>query len=730
MKWIVACICTLLYSVSFGQHNFQVLIEDAETKEPLIGATARLEGTSKGGVTAIDGKLTITEISAGSYVMVFSYLGYTSRRDTVDFPNSLPQPYVVQLQSAVEEMESIVVSATRSTRTIEDIPTRVEAITLEELGEKSMMNSSNISMVLRESTGIQIQQTSAISGNQSLRIQGLDGRYTQLLKDGFPLFGGFSGGLSIMQIPPLDLYQVEVIKGSASTLYGGGAIAGLVNLVSKRPVLDKPELSIMYTQTHVGGSTGNVFASKREEKLGYTVYVSAYNQELYDPNSDDFTDIPEVQSISVNPKLFWYPNKKTILWFGLNSSFEDRLGGDVQVINSKADSTHTFTERNESRRANSQFSLEKQIGSNRFFNLRNSVSYFNRGVDIPDYSFGGEQLSTYSEANYSIAGERSEWIMGMNFISDRFTEETFQFGPLRNYELLTAGSFLQHTYNVNDKYTLESGFRSDYNFEHGVFLLPRVSVLYNLNHHWSFRAGGGMGYKLPTIFIEDAEVRSFRNINPVDVSSIVPENSLGGNFDFNFKTILGDKVSFSYNQLFFYTRLDNSLLLMPNTVGRYDISNADGLVDTRGLESNIKFGMGDFRLFLQYAFIDARLNYNNINDQKPLTPKHNAGGVLMYEQENKWRIGYESYYVGQQIRSDFSKTRDYWMMGFLVQRQIGKIGVFVNFENFLDARQSRYQDMVLPPHSDPTFTEVWAPTDGFVGSIGIIWKPFSNEEDE
>ena len=109
--------------------------------------------------------------------------------------------------------------ATRSTRTIKNIPTRVEFINAEELEEKAIMNAANISLVLRESTGIQIQQTSLSSGNSSIRIQGLDGRYTQLLKDGFPLYGGFSGGLSIMQIPPLDLAQFEIIKGSSSTLY-------------------------------------------------------------------------------------------------------------------------------------------------------------------------------------------------------------------------------------------------------------------------------------------------------------------------------------------------------------------------------------------------------------------------------------------------------------------------------------------------------------------------------
>jgi outer membrane receptor for ferrienterochelin and colicins len=161
--------------------------------------------------------------------------------------------FTFSLESASQEIDAVTIKATRSTRTITNIPTRIEFIGGEELEEKAIMNAPNISMVLRESTGIQIQQTSLSSGNRSIRIQGLDGRYTQLLKDGFPLYGGFSGGLSIMQIPPLDLAQFEIIKGSSSTLYGGGAIAGLVNMVSKRPT-EEPDLNILLSQTHTGGS--------------------------------------------------------------------------------------------------------------------------------------------------------------------------------------------------------------------------------------------------------------------------------------------------------------------------------------------------------------------------------------------------------------------------------------------------------------------------------------------
>src|ERR1700744_913759 len=112
---------------------------------------------------------------------------------------------------------------------------KVEVIGSEDMREENTIKPANIASILGDVSGVQIQQSSAVSGNTNVRIQGLNGQYTQILRDGMPLYDGFSGGFGILQIPPLDLKQVELIKGSASTLYGGGAIAGLINLISKRP---------------------------------------------------------------------------------------------------------------------------------------------------------------------------------------------------------------------------------------------------------------------------------------------------------------------------------------------------------------------------------------------------------------------------------------------------------------------------------------------------------------
>ncbi|MFT6437981.1 MAG: iron complex outermembrane receptor protein [Candidatus Azotimanducaceae bacterium] len=113
-----------------------------------------------------------------------------------------------------DAMEEVIVTSARNHRTLDDIPLRVQILGAEELREKANMKPGDIRMLLNESTGIQVQQTSAKSFNSSVRIQGLDARYTQLLRDGLPIYAGFSGSLSLLQIAPLDLKQVEVVKGA------------------------------------------------------------------------------------------------------------------------------------------------------------------------------------------------------------------------------------------------------------------------------------------------------------------------------------------------------------------------------------------------------------------------------------------------------------------------------------------------------------------------------------
>ena len=112
---------------------------------------------------------------------------------------------------------------------------RVEVLEREEIEEKMLMTPGDIVMMLNEMGGMRVQATSPSLGAASVRIQGMRGRYTRFLSDGLPLFGEQVGSLGLLQIPPVDLGQVEVIKGVASALYGAGAMGGVVNLISRRP---------------------------------------------------------------------------------------------------------------------------------------------------------------------------------------------------------------------------------------------------------------------------------------------------------------------------------------------------------------------------------------------------------------------------------------------------------------------------------------------------------------
>lgn len=137
-----------------------------------------------------------------------------------------------------EELEEIIVQATRSRRRVQDEPMRVEVLSHEEIEEKLLMRPGNISMMLNETGGLRVQVTSPALGSANVRIHGMRGRYTQLLADGLPLYGGQASSLGLLQVPPSDLGQVEIIKGASSALYGGQALGGVINLVSKRPEAD------------------------------------------------------------------------------------------------------------------------------------------------------------------------------------------------------------------------------------------------------------------------------------------------------------------------------------------------------------------------------------------------------------------------------------------------------------------------------------------------------------
>ncbi|GEO12251.1 TonB-dependent receptor [Segetibacter aerophilus] len=713
MKYLVPlCIVLFAFTSIHAQNTIKLLINKKEDKTPLVGATATIVSLHKTAIADSTGVALFSNVPEGHYLIKISYVGLEEQQVAVEVPQSDTAVLEILLEEAEENEEEVIVTSTRSSRTINDIPTRVETISGEELTEKGNMKPGDIRMLLNESTGIQTQQTSATSYNSSIRIQGLDGRYTQVLRDGFPLYAGFSGGLSLMQVAPLDLKQIEVIKGSSSTLYGGGAIAGLVNLISKTPVA-KRELSFLANGTSAGGLDLSAFYSQRFNKVGVTVFGSRNTARAYDPADIGLTAIPQFKRYTISPTLFIY-SEKTSANVGFSYITEDRLGGSTDYI--KKGSPGYF-EKNNTDRFTAKAQLTHWLNDKAHFNFKNSYSRFDRSIQIPTYAFKGLQQTTFSEATYNLDGEKSDWVIGANYLTDNFKESRQNNNVLRDYHYNTAGAFIQNTWSPTARFTLETGLRGDYVKQFGFELLPRISARLKVTPALTARLGGGLGYKTPTAFNEEAEKTQFQKILPLDESAAQNERSAGGNFDINYRAKVGE-VGVAVNQLFFYTRLNRPLVLS-GISGNYQFVNAMGNIDTKGMETNVRFTYDDFKLFVGYTDADVKSHFNSVESWFPLTAKHRLNNVLMYEQEGKLKVGAEAYFFSPQQLSDGSIGQTYWLFGLMAEKTWKSFSVFVNFENLFDTRQTKFDTIYIGSINNPTFRDIYAPVDGFVINGGF-----------
>ena len=718
----------------FSQNNLPLVIMDSLTNETLPGAIVHLEGTKISSLSDKDGKCTLLAIPKGEYNIIVSFYGYKKAIIPVSIPTDKTIIVSMILEEA-QEIDEIYIEATRANRSVSNLPTRTEVLT-EEIDEAASMEPSKISHLITHSTGIQVQTTSVSSNGAVVRVQGLNGRYTQLLKDGFPLYGGFSGSLDVMQIPPLDLRQVEYIKGSASTLYGGGAIGGLINLISKRP--QQEETLLHLNMSHIGAKDFNSFVSKKFGKFGFTNLASLHLHNPYDADKDGYSDLPEVQKFNFNPKLFFYPTKRAELYLGGMITNESRMGGDIKLINGTIpDSSNFYFDQQKSIRYTSQVQFKYTLAERNTLTIKNSVSSFKRSIQIRQNAsgnfsrFSGEQLNSFSEANYNLTQKNHILNAGLNVYTDRFEEEVLDTNQLRNQEFFTIGGYVNSLWDISKMFSVESGIRLDNvkgkslvgKNDGEFFFLPRISALFKASKSISIRLGGGMGYRMPTIFNEDSEPYGYDKIQAIDLTNVKAERSYGANADFKYQSTFGSEhVLFTFNQMFFYNLITDPILLNADINGELFYTNTGEFMHTQGFESQIKLTVWKFTWFFGYTYTDASIENGATGTNLILTPKHSIKGDLLFVEDEKWRIGWDYEFKSEQLLSSGLKSKSLFTTGIIVERTIDNFVIFLNAENFTDTRQTRYSSLISGPNNTPQFTDVWAPLDGFFFNAGLKIK--------
>ncbi|MGE5108801.1 MAG: TonB-dependent receptor domain-containing protein [Sphingobacteriales bacterium] len=713
-------IIPVLFFIHFStiaQHSFKAIVKDSATNENLPGVSVIMNKGKRNGITNNEGKIILKNISEHSATFNFSHIGYDETSLFFDFSSLTDTSayIIIYLIKKQKDLEEVIVSSSRTESRIENLPTKVEVLGAEEVTEEGGIKPGTIVSLLGDVAGIQTQQTSASSAITDLRIQGLQGKYTQILRDGLPLFGGYSGGLSIMQIPPADIKQVEIIKGASSTLYGGGAIAGLINLISKTPSIGKFEESFLLNQTTLNETNANLWLSSRNKNAGFTFYTGGTYQKAKDVNKDGYSDLPDIKSLFIHPRLFIYPNSRQTLSIGYNAVFEEREGGYMNALGNKTSSF--YFNKNKTSRHTIETEWDNKINNKERITVKGNATFFNRQVSTNVFGMNANQAQVFSEASYVNKSRYNDVVAGINFYADNFKKKLPDSTQISNYFRNTAGFFLQDDWRIHPKFTVQAGIRWDYQKQSGNFILPRLSFLYRINPFLTTRLGGGLGYKLPTVFSNEIDERDYPNLLPL-ASSVVSEKSTGFNWDINFKKKIGE-TDFTINQSFFLTNIDKPIITSVDANNNISFNNASKPLKTKGFETYIQAKHNEWEVYLGYVYTYAKKLYDNQNPYLSLSARNKFATVVSKEFSEHLRAGVEAAYTGKQFLDNGSMTTGYLFAASMVRYDIHHFTFVLNCENLFDYRQTRKEAIVSGPPTNPIFRQLWAPIDGRVVNLSM-----------
>ena len=716
------------FQISHSQNVIKVNVQDSLSKETLIGVTVQLKSTTNATATDVNGQATLGKILTGKQTLVFSFVGYHKKEIMYDFPLKNPDEIqTVLLASEAEALEEVIVSATRTNSRIEDLPMKVEVLGIEDMEEESSIKPASIASILGDLSVIHIQQTSAVNASSAIRMQGLDGKYTQLLRDGLPLYEGFSGSFGVLQIPPLDLKQVEIIKGSTSTLYGGGAIAGMINLVSKTPTEER-NLSVTLNQSTLKETNLNGYFAQKFGKFGITTFVGLTQQKPIDVNGDGFSDLPEIKHLMIHPKFFYDYSDKLKFNLGFSYLTETRAGGDMIALTQAATAQNPYFQRNDNQRFTIDFQEVYSFSKDHRLTLKSTGSYFERKLSQRNFGFGGNQFSSYVELSDFLKTNKMEWVFGYNKTREQFTKSLPDSTKIQDFDYKTLGFFIQNGWHITDKWLVETGIRADFHNVFGNFFLPRIAFLYKPSKSFSIRLSSGAGYKTPNIFTSQSVSGNLRNLLPV-TSDLKSEHSIGVNFDLNYNFNIGEHITATLNQAFYYTNIRDPLILKDNNNGFSSLTNALSKVNSVGTDTYIRFQYEHLELYLGYNHTISKRTGDGADVYLAFGPQDKFSSTLAYEIPDKWRFGIENSWIGNQyatIGNDLNNLRkvpNYWFWAGMIERKFGtKISLVLNSENIFNFKQSKTESLYTGTVQNPNFVNLWGPIDGRITNLALRVK--------
>ena len=644
----------------------------------LPAATVQVLGTSVGTSANARGNFVIKNIPAGENTIEVRLLGYQPHTQKVHIEAGRAVTVNVVLQERNFDLNEIVVTGTRTAKRKTDSPVIVNLIDSEDLDQ---VVATNLSDGLRFQPGLRVETDCQTCNYTQLRMNGLQGGYSQILINGRPIFSPLTGLYGMEQIPVNMIERIEVVRGGVSALYGSSAIGGTVNVITKIP--EQNEYSLTHTYQRIDGAandnllTGNATVINENADAGATFFVSKRDRNTYDANGDNFSELPELKNNSFGTNLFYVPTQNQKLAVSLSSINEYRYGGEM------VDKPAYLARQSEERTHNVLMgSLDYQINFNQeksslilYYGGQRTDRDHYTGI-IPD---GEPELSDFlADLPYGISkvithqgggqynhrfdkflGGSTVLTVGSEYVYDDVLDQIEPYNYLIDQTTTNWGTFVQNDWDVTPELNFLSGVRIDrHNLVEDVIVSPRLSLLYKLKETTQFRLGWGTGFRAPQAFDTDLHIAfAGGGVSRISLSDdLIEERSNSFTTSINYDKATDHFIA-GFTLEGFYTYLDDAFFLFPlgeDAFGeRFEKRNGAGAtVKGLTLEARANFDyvfQVDAGFTLQASLFDEPVE--NIGGLPPKrvflrTPNDYGYAIFTYTPTKNWSASTNIVYTG------------------------------------------------------------------------------------
>ena len=489
---------------------------DSETGEHLPYVTVTIPGTTIGTATDASGHYFLKNLPTGTITVEARMMGYDPVRHEV----SLRKGQSLELNFEITEngitMDDVVVSASRSETTRRKAPALVNVLDRKIFDNT---NSACLAQGLSFQPGVRVEDDCQNCGFMQVRINGLDGHYSQILVDSHPVFSALSGVYGLEQIPASMIDRVEVMRGGGSALFGSSAIGGTINIITKDP--DRNSAEVGHTITAIGNSSSydNVTSANASlvtdsRKAGLYVYGQNRHRSGYDHDGDGFTEIPQLQSQSLGLRSFFKTSAYSRITLQYNTVMEYRRGGDRLDL-----PPHEAMIAEQTAHTTNGGSLSFDLSSADFSNRVNVYasfqhiarkSYYGSKQD-PDAYGRTHDLTVATGAQYIHSFDRlwflpADLTLGVEYNYNDLDDESIGYDYRTKQKVHIIGAYLQNEWK-NEHWSLLIGGRLDkHSLVDHVIFSPRANLRYNPGEGASLRLSYSSGFRAPQAFDEDMHI--------------------------------------------------------------------------------------------------------------------------------------------------------------------------------------------------------------------------------